>query len=242
MFIDNILNDKNFEIVTDKLTNVKDTYKKFVSDRTDFTDLVFLGTKNLVNGRILTGIPTFNGSTYSIGLNSKGLGKYSDGCDRDGNIVNSNFLSDLKEMSATEFTVSVVSRIVKKSKKTRFQNVIKALKKYECDEFDVFINRETSIIDPTYFLLNKSNLEDAKIKIKNFRIRFGELNAGMYYYLFNDSNNSISKFLVFDQIFNEVVELSDKYVNKMEKIIVVNRKVKDKLEDELSDYISAISI
>ena len=242
MFVNSILNEKNFEIISDKLLNMKKVYEKFDNNNDDFTDLVILGTENLVYNRILTGIPDFNGSSYSIGLNPKGLGTYWDSNTQNGKIENITFLSDLKKMNTTELAVSMAMRIKKKSKKTRFLNVIKALRNYECEEVEAVIDGEKSIVDPTSYLLNKSNRNEAKIVIKDFGIRYGMLNVGKYYHLFNDANNSISKFLVFDQLFDEIIELEEKYTNRMKDRIIANKSVMDELKDDLSEYLTAKSI
>ena len=120
--------------------------------------------------------------------------------------------------------------------------MIKALQKYECDEVKVKIDYDVQVINPSDCEVRLSNYKNKKLTISNFGILNGQLNGDLYNYILNDMNNSISGFLVFEQLLDEIIDLEKKYIYQMENRISANEIIISNLKNELSGYLAAKSI
>ena len=242
MFVNDILNDKNYAVVSDKLESIKDEFKKFNNVNWKFKQYVAWGLEGLISNRVLTDIPNGQASSYCIGLNSGGLGLYYKTTSYQSRIEINSYLPTLKSMGTNEVAKCLVKSIKKRSKQIRFLNVIKALQKYDCDEVRVKIDYEIPFINPTNSDIKLSNYEDKKIMISDFRIWDGKLTGDSYAYIFNDMNNSISGFLIFEQLLDEIIDLEKNYTDQMENRISANEIIINNLKSELSGYLAAKSI
>ena len=238
MFINDILNDDNYNILYKELRIINDTHRKFINDRLDFRKVVSFGLEGLVSGRILTGISEQQGSSYYVGLNSNGLGLYFMGGGYQSRIETETFLPAIKSMCTNEIESYLIQNIKKKSKQIRFLDVIKSLRKYECEEVKVEINREIPIVDPTDC---KCKYEYKKIIVSRLKIRSGELYGIINDHVLDNSVN-VSNFLVLEQVSDEIKELKESYIAQMDQRMLYNRLTKKLLEEKLSGYFAAKSI
>ena len=242
MFVNGILNDNNYKIISDELKSIKNVYRRFIKENLDFKKYVCLGLKDLVRNRVLTNISSDLGSSYYVGLNSSGLGLYFKTEDYQSRIEVETFLSVLKSM-CTDGIVSYLNQNIKKrNKQIRFLNVVKALREYECKEVEVKMDDEISIINPKDDELRLSNYRERRLIVMKLRIEDGELYSAADKIIFNDSKINISKFLILEQLLDEVTELEEKYTNQMRDRITYNKSVKYELQNDLSGYFAAKSI
>ena len=87
-----------------------------------------------------------------------------------------------------------------------------------------------------------SNIEERRIFVKNLRIVNGEFRGIANDRFVDFTVNSISNFLIFEQVLDEITKLREEYVTKMEQWIIYNRLTRTKLENDLSEYFAAKSI
>ena len=242
MFVNDILNDDGYFKMNYELKLINNTYRNFIKEYTSFRELVCIGLEKLVNKRLLTGIPKTQYSSYYVGLNSCGFGLYyiNNGCR--GRLEIETYLPVLKSMCTDEIVTFLVQHISKQSKKTRFLNIVKAIQKYRYDEVEVGIDYGVPVIDPTDYELNMSNIEERRIFVKNLRIVNGEFRGIANNRFVDFTVNSISNFLIFEQVLDEITKLREEYVTKMEQWIIYNRLTRTKLENDLSGYFAAKSI
>ena len=114
MFVNDILNNENYEVISGKLESIKDEYKKFNNVNWGFKQYVVLGLEGLISNRVLTGIPNGQSSSYCVGLNSGGLGLYYNTESYKSRIEINSYLPTLKSMSTNEVARCLVKSIKKK--------------------------------------------------------------------------------------------------------------------------------
>ena len=238
MFVDKILNDDNYEVISSKLENIKDIYIKLEKMNDDFRRYITYGLSNLVSKRILTDILKEGGSLYCIGLHSGGLGFYWKHNDYRSRIRTNVYIPTLKTLCTDEVVSYLTKSIKKRSKQIRFLNVIDAIRKYENIDVNVSMDHDLTITD----IKNSLNSINGEIIISNFQIMYGHLGGDSFTRILNDMDNSISNFLVFEQLLDEIIELEEKYSNQMKDVMSKNEIVLNKLKTKLSGYLSAEAI
>ena len=238
MFVDKIINNVNYKVVSDKLENIKHIYSKSEKVNDDFGRNVIYGLRDLVSNRVFTDIPKEADSIYYIGIHPGGLGFYKKHIDYRSSMMTCTCLPILKDLCTDEVVSILAHSIKKKNKQIRFLDVVNAIKKYKNEFVNVKIDHDLIITD----IRNSLDPKNGEIIISDFQIMYGRLDGDIYTRILNDMDNTPSNFLIFEQLLDEIIYLEKKYLYKMEEKISKNEIVLNDLKNKLSGYFAAIAI